>query len=140
MRSRPIGTAKVIRRRWTVIQHFSALSELRVMVAHDVRRDERSAEFGQSYFEPQGIGAMLDAPTHHQGQLVGVVCLEHVGGPRTWTAEEEGFAGSVADQLALLLQSVERRRAEDALRASEQRLEDSLSLLSAALESTADGS
>ncbi|MBK6689121.1 MAG: response regulator [Deltaproteobacteria bacterium] len=120
-------------------KYFSALSELRVMVAHDVRRDERSAEFGQSYFEPQGIGAMLDAPTHHQGQLVGVVCLEHVGGPRTWTAEEEGFAGSVADQLALLLQSVERRRAEDALRASEQRLEDSLSLLSAALESTADG-
>ena len=38
-------------------------------------------------------------------ELVGVVCHEHVGPPREWTTEARDFAGSVADLLAVRIQS-----------------------------------
>ena len=40
---------------------------------------------------------MLDAPILKNGEMIGVVCHEHVGSPREWTTEERDFAMSVAD-------------------------------------------
>ena len=56
---------------------------------------------------------MLDAAIRRDGAVVGVVCLEHVGEPRTWTPAEMEFAGALADQAALALAAVERHRLEE---------------------------
>ncbi|MBA3684224.1 MAG: GAF domain-containing protein [Planctomycetes bacterium] len=93
-------------------RYFQALGTERVLDASDAHGDLRTAEFSQSYLTPLGIGAMLDAPIRSHGRMLGVVCHEHIGGPRPWHTEELAFAGSIADFVALALESAERARFE----------------------------
>jgi GAF domain-containing protein len=89
--------------------YFKALESERTIAAHDAQRDPRTSCFTASYLAPLGIGAMLDVPIWHAGQMVGVVCHEHVGGTRTWNADEENFAYLVGNLVALALEQRARR-------------------------------
>ncbi len=102
-------------------RYFRALEEERVITAHEAQEDPRTTEFNTGYLKPLGIVSMLDAPIHLEGKMIGVVCHEHVGQPRHWTPEEEMFAASVADAVALVIQAAELRRTEAALRESQHR-------------------
>ena len=102
-------------------RYFRALQEDRTICANDAYADERMAEFVPHYLPAFGVGAMLDAPVRVRGRAVGVVCHEHVGGPRAWTAAEEHFADCLANLVATAMESWERQRAEAALRVSEER-------------------
>jgi len=93
--------------------YFAALKLGRAIDGHDARRDPRTKEFSASYLMPLGITSMMDAAIRRDGHVVGVVCLEHVGERRTWTAAEMEFAGALADQASLALAAVERRQLED---------------------------
>ena len=92
------------------------------MVADDAQHDPKTAEFTASYLAPLGITSMLDVPIRSGGQMVGVICHEHIGPMRTWTLEEQHFAVSVANTLALALEAADRKKVEQALRTSEGRL------------------
>ena len=100
--------------------YFKALDEERTIVAHDARSDPRTAEFAEGYLDVHGITSMLDAPLHSGGDVIGIICHEHVGPPRVWTEGERYLAGSLADFVSLVLESSERRQAEGALRQSEE--------------------
>ncbi|HVH46743.1 MAG TPA: diguanylate cyclase, partial [Labilithrix sp.] len=91
--------------------YFAALETERCIVAHDAREDRRTRSLS-AYLEANGIGAMLDAPVFLHGEMVGVVCHEHVGGPRTWLLWEELVAGTMADFVALVMEAEERQRAQ----------------------------
>ncbi|MCL2056382.1 MAG: diguanylate cyclase [Oscillospiraceae bacterium] len=61
-----------------------------------------------------GLCALLDAPVRSGGRLVGVICCEQMTSPdypdgRVWTAEEQSFASSLADLMALAVANDERR-------------------------------
>ncbi|HEV2851559.1 MAG TPA: ATP-binding protein [Thermoanaerobaculia bacterium] len=101
--------------------YFAALETERTIAAHDARSDPRTREFTAAYLEPLGITSMLDAPIRVGGRMIGVVCHEHVGPPRQWSADEQTFAGSVADAVSLAIEESERRRTEAALRESQER-------------------
>ena len=103
--------------------YFASLEKERTIVAHDARTDARTSEFVESYFTPLGITSMLDAPFWQAGELVGVVCIEHVGSPRQWTLEEESFASAIADLISLACEAAERRRAEEELAKERDNLE-----------------
>ncbi len=92
--------------------YFAALEALRTIAAIDAAEDARTAELRHKYLHPHGITTMLDAPVVLSGEVVGVVCHEHVGPRREWPSVERMFAGSVADLVALALQSDYRVRAE----------------------------
>jgi PAS domain S-box-containing protein len=100
--------------------YFDALHQHRVIAAHDALRDRATHEFAESYLIPLGIASMLDVPIWRGGSMVGVVCHEHVGQQREWTVQEQDFAASIADMVSLALEAAERRRAEAALRTSEE--------------------
>jgi two-component system cell cycle sensor histidine kinase/response regulator CckA len=104
----------LVRSRYPI--YWSALHDKRVIAAHDASSHPATAELWPSYLRPLGIGAMLDAPVYRAGELCGVVCHEHVGPPRTWTAEEVGFVSSVADLVSMLLEQGDRLAAEERLR------------------------
>ena len=104
-------------------KYFAALAEGRCIPAHDVRADERTAEFNLDYSLPLGITSMLDAPIRRSGQLVGVICLEHTGPARAWTPDEEAFGSSLADLLAISLEVCEHRKTARALREIHDTLE-----------------
>ena len=101
--------------------YFEALERDRVIAAHDAHTDPRTHEFIQPYLRPHGIGAMLDVPIRQDDQMIGVLCAEHVGGIRTWTVDEQNFAVSTANLIAVAMADDERRVALARLADSEAR-------------------
>ena len=91
--------------------YFAAIELERVIAAHDARSDDRTAEFTSSLPRPEGIGAMLDVPLRQGGAVSGVFCVEHVGGARTWTIDEQNFSVSTANLIAVAVADQERREA-----------------------------
>ncbi len=100
-------------------RYFAAISTESRLAADNAQHDVRTAEFTDGYLAPLGITSMLDAAITLNGRLAGVVCLEHVGPPRTWFSDEEAFAGLVASLVSQLMASRSRREAEALLRESE---------------------
>jgi signal transduction histidine kinase len=72
-------------------------------------------ELAAAYFLPAGIGATLDAPILVDGTVVGVVCHEHLGGPRRFSEAEAALAVSHADMLAEKFAIAGQRDAEQRL-------------------------
>jgi signal transduction histidine kinase len=96
--------------------YFGALDGRTISIA-DTETDTAARDLLVPYLRPLGICALLDAPLYSEGLQVGLVCHEHVGGPRAWTPEEQLFVGTVADNVARLLEALQRQRAEQSLRA-----------------------
>ncbi|MBF0619364.1 MAG: PAS domain S-box protein [Candidatus Omnitrophica bacterium] len=99
---------------------FSEIEQSRNIAAHDVYADPRVMEFMGGYFLHQEITSMIAVPLLREGRLAGVLSADHVGPKRTWAMDEQEFMASVADTVALALESRERRLAEDTLRQSEE--------------------
>jgi len=94
-------------------EYFKALETGRAIDAHDAHTDPRTREFRDGYLVPLGIASMMDAAIRVKGQVVGVVCHEHVGSRRDWQPTELHFAGALADQVALVLTAAESRRLQE---------------------------
>ena len=104
--------------------YFVALDqEEHAIVACDALNDERTREFSDSYLRPLGIGAMLDVPIRSSGNVVGVLCHEHVGGAREWTVDEQSLATSLATIVTLALEAYEHSLAEQKLRVAKEAAE-----------------
>lgn len=103
--------------------YFRALELNRALAADDCYLDDRTSELTESYLKPHGVTSLLDAPIRQGGVIVGIACHEHVGPPRTWTIEEQNFAGSIADMCALSLERSERQHAEEEIRRRDALLE-----------------
>jgi len=102
-------------------RYFAALSMERAIAAQDAQTDERTREFTRDYLSPLRITSMLDATVRLRGNLIGVICFEHIGQPRTWHEDEIVFAASCADYVAATLTQRERAQAEHCLRESERK-------------------
>jgi PAS domain S-box-containing protein len=96
--------------------YLRALAENEVIAAADALADPRTASLAPACLRPHGIGATLDVPILADGDLAGVLRLEHVGGVRDWTEADQGFALALANLIALVLVQAERTRSEGRLR------------------------
>jgi two-component system cell cycle sensor histidine kinase/response regulator CckA len=92
--------------------YFVAVHGSDVVAVDDAEGDARTAAFTTSYLRPNGISSMLDAPVHADGVVAGVLCHEHIGPARQWTADEQSFAIAVSNLLAWAIERCERSRAE----------------------------
>ena len=119
-------------------RYFAALASERCIVAADAHADPRTSEFSGGYLEQYGIGAMLDAPVFVGGEMVGVVCHEHVGPSRRWEFWEELVAGTLADFVALVVEASERVRAERELGLYKSHLQELSQLRSSELRKLRD--
>ena len=104
--------------------YFNMLESSRVVRFVDREGDPMSEEFRASYLAPLGITAMIDAPILQGGDIIGIVCHEHIGSAREWTDPECEFAASVGDIVARLYAEAERLRVESALGAHQARLSE----------------
>lgn len=102
--------------------YFQSLEVAQIIAAQDAYTDPRTAEFGRGYLRDLGITAMLDAPIRLGGETVGVLCMERTDDCYAWTLEEQGFARSLADLVALAIEAQQRSQAEVALRQSKEDL------------------
>jgi len=101
--------------------YFDAIEVERVIPATDARTDPRTSEFRESYLDPLNICAMLDVPLRRGLDVIGVFCVEHVGSRRTWTADEQNFAISTANLIAVAIADERRREALAQVAASDAR-------------------
>lgn len=58
------------------------------------------------------LAALLDATVRIGGQVEGIISLEYFRHPRQWAQDEQNFAGSLADMVALAFTAAKRREAE----------------------------
>jgi PAS domain S-box-containing protein len=91
--------------------YFAALDTDRVIDADDAFNDPRTRGFASRYLEPNEIGAMLDVPLRQTTGTLGVLCAEHIGRSRIWTLDEQNFALSVANLIALAVADEDLRDA-----------------------------
>jgi EAL domain-containing protein (putative c-di-GMP-specific phosphodiesterase class I)/GAF domain-containing protein len=100
-------------------EYGQRLDQVRVIDADDVTRDATlsasQAALGD-YLRRHRIRSLLDAPIRSEGELLGVVCHEHVDGPRRWTPQDVAFAASIGDYAAMAWEISRRRAAERRLR------------------------
>jgi len=101
--------------------YFSALALKRPISAGDVLAHPATSGLVESYLKPLGITSLLDVPVWVRGEVVGVICHEHIGPAREWSAEEIDFASSLAAMVSLALEESHRARSESLLRESEER-------------------
>jgi signal transduction histidine kinase len=102
--------------------YFASLKLRKAVPAEFATEEPWTAELAATYMQPLGITSILDAGIFVDGKLVGVVCHEHVGTPREWTTELRDFAGSVADLLALRIQSADLRDLRAAFQTQQTRI------------------
>jgi PAS domain S-box-containing protein len=94
--------------------YFKALESERTINASDARLDPRTSAFKEAYLDPYGVMSMLDAPIRRLGSTTG--CFEHTGSLRNWSSEEEHFASSISDLVAMAMDASDRRMTQEALR------------------------
>jgi PAS domain S-box-containing protein len=93
-------------------RYVELLCSERLIIIDDAARSDVLPNLQETY--GPGICALLDAPVRVGGELAGVVCIEQdrteqFPERRVWTIEEQNFASSLADFLALAMESAERR-------------------------------
>jgi len=103
--------------------YFDALERDRVIAAEDVLTDPRTREFKESYLIPNGIGAMLDIPLRQDDTMTGVLCCEHIGRRREWMFDEQNFAHSSANLIAIATAEEKMRDVIERLADSDARLQ-----------------
>jgi len=101
--------------------YFAALELKRPVVANDVLTHPATVGLVEGYLKPLGITSLLDVPVWVRGEVVGVICHEHIGPARAWSAEEIDFASSLAAMISLALEESHRARSERLLRESEEK-------------------
>jgi signal transduction histidine kinase/HAMP domain-containing protein len=106
--------------------YFDAIENSRILAANNARQDPRTQAFTENYFEPQGIMSSMDVPIRLHTKLLGVMSYEHTGTIREWSLEEQDFAASVADMIALQVESNERRKLERALARANEHLAETV--------------
>lgn len=101
--------------------YFATIRARRPVIAGDAQNDPVLADFSPSYLVPAGITSVMDIGVWLQGRMVGLVCYNHVGPTREWTAEEIDFASAIANMVSLVLEGSNRQRLMDELTRSEQK-------------------
>jgi diguanylate cyclase (GGDEF)-like protein/PAS domain S-box-containing protein len=113
----------VVLREQDIPAYFDAICQERSVVAPDVVNDPKTKELAEEYLIPLGITSLLDSPVMSRGDMMGIVCCEHVGEPRQWSLPQQMFVTSLADLMGRAVTAHDRNRAEAAMRLSEERFQ-----------------
>lgn len=105
--------------------YFEAVMSTPLVAANDARTDPRTNEFLTGYLDVLNIYSMLDASIYVAGEVKGVICCEQVGKPRTWSSSDQNFVRSVANLVALTLETHQRQQNTRKLEQTLSQLEES---------------
>jgi len=94
---------------------FSALEDERTLAITDAASDPRVQGFYSQYLEPFDIASLLLAPIIKDGIIIGIFSLSRIKTVRDWTLEDQIYAGSLADLIALKMETLELQKTEESL-------------------------
>ena len=82
----------------------------KIIIAKNVRTDERLAELTDSYSIPNNVISLMDIPMRMEGELIGVVCFEKTGtDERVFSNEDQFFAMCISNVFSSTLEARKRR-------------------------------
>jgi len=81
--------------------YFNIILNGKTLCLSDARRDPVMAGFGEDFLNRHGERALLDAPIRTGRGVRGILCCEHSGSTRQWSAEEASFVSAVAQYVAV---------------------------------------
>ncbi len=112
-------------------EYINKLNIDRVIKINDLtaNRDDKNVLSTINNHYDTDVFALLDSPVLMDGELVGVVCVEHFDKPYNWSVAEENFASSLADFVALAMISSERLNAIMDLNLNKKRIDSLMSNL-----------
>ncbi len=110
-------------------QYFHLIESKRAIAVDRAQNDPRTSEYSERYLVPLGITSTLDVPIRVNGKIVGVLCHEHVGTPRSWGVEEQNFANYLAYVISSAMSARDRAIAEAARQESQEQLDRILASL-----------
>ncbi len=96
--------------------YFAAMMSQPILPIDDAWTDPCTHEFVNGYLDVYNIASMLDSSVQLNGKVSGVICCEQVGEKRIWNQAEQNFIRSVANLIALALESHQRRHKEHKLK------------------------
>jgi signal transduction histidine kinase len=79
--------------------YFDEIRQTPILAIDDAPHDERTRDL-RPYLASRQIGALLDTAVQVGGQPVGILCHEHVGGPRRWSEQEQHTAFAIGQVIA----------------------------------------
>jgi len=92
--------------------YMEALEANCAIAVNDAESDPRTAGLADGYLAAHDVGALLDGTLRSGGDVIGMVCHEHVGGTREWTDDEVEFASDVAEVVHRAVRNRERAARE----------------------------
>ena len=107
--------------------YLRVLETERLVVIDDIKTNQILPDLHANYDET--VFSMVDAPVRVDGELVGAICIEHQYSNRYWSVEEQNFASSLADFVALAIEATERKKTMQALDLANRRFETLMSNL-----------
>jgi PAS domain S-box-containing protein len=93
--------------------YFEAIETQPLIVASDAKNHPQTIEFRDVYFKNYEIKSLLDFPIYVSGELKGVTCYENTAEKRNWSSDEINFARTVSDIIALAIETIKRKKAEE---------------------------
>jgi PAS domain S-box-containing protein len=94
-------------------KYFEAIEENPILVASNVLTNVHTEEFVEVYFKNYNIKSLLDVPIYISGKLVAISCFEATNEIKNWTNEDINFAKTVSDIIALAIETLKRKDAEN---------------------------
>ncbi len=103
-------------------KYWDALQKDSRITADDALAHPATRDFTDVLLKPLGISSMLDACILVNGEMAGVICLEHTGEPRHWHQDEMTFASTAAILMSQVLGQDARNRSEAESKRLQERL------------------
>lgn len=102
-------------------RYFEAIATHSHLILPSVDHRELNQELS-SYLSVFNIHSKLDVPIIFEGNLLGILSCEDTKENREWSLEDRHFGQTIADIVAIMIEQSARRKAENALKESEERL------------------
>ncbi|WP_228238313.1 PAS domain S-box protein [Allomuricauda sp. M10] len=104
-------------------KYFEALEKKQTVLVNNIQTDDITKMFLKDYLVPNNIKSLMDVFVNSADGYYGIICFEHVGNDsREWSADEQEFATSIANIVSLMVESTERKIAEEKLIRSNEEL------------------
>ncbi len=93
--------------------YISNIESQPIIIASNVYKEDSLKEFTTEYFPKYDIKSLLDIPIYIGGELKNILCIESTHELKYWTNEDINFCKTVAEIIALTIETTKRKNAEN---------------------------
>lgn len=104
--------------------YFAALINERTIQANDAHSHPATSELSEHYLTPLEINSMLDVPIRHKGEMIGIICCEHIGEAREWCQDDADFVSYLANVIGRVINAHALKQSEHLLQDMNEQLEE----------------